>query len=34
MTGLVQAAREVREQGRFGYLDGTLSTPDLNKYFD
>jgi 2-methylisocitrate lyase-like PEP mutase family enzyme len=34
MTGLVQAAREVREQGRFGYLDGTLSTADLNKFLE
>lgn len=29
MTGLVEAAREVREQGRFGYLDRTMPTPDL-----
>jgi 2-methylisocitrate lyase-like PEP mutase family enzyme len=31
MTGLIAAAREVREQGTFGYLDGILATPDLNK---
>jgi len=32
MTGLVEAAREVREQGSFGYLERSLATPDLNKY--
>lgn len=32
MTGLVEAAREVRSQGTFGYLDRLLSTPDLNKF--
>ncbi len=31
MTGLISAAREVREQGTFGYLDTILATPDLNK---
>jgi 2-methylisocitrate lyase-like PEP mutase family enzyme len=29
MTGLFQAAREVKEQGTFGYLDGLM---DVNKY--
>jgi len=28
-TGLVEAAREVREKGSFGYLDRSVSTPDL-----
>ncbi|OJW25154.1 MAG: 2-methylisocitrate lyase [Rhodospirillales bacterium 69-11] len=32
MTGLLSAAREVREQGTFGYLDGTLATPELNAF--
>lgn len=32
MTGLVEAAREVREHGRFGYLDRTMPTPDLNAF--
>jgi 2-methylisocitrate lyase-like PEP mutase family enzyme len=33
MTGLVDAAREVRERGTFGYLERTLSTPDLNAHW-
>ncbi len=32
MSGLVAAAREAREQGTFGYLDATMSTPELNAY--
>ena len=32
MTGLVDAAREVREKGTFGYLDHTMATPDLNAF--
>ena len=32
MTGLVAAAREVKEHGTFGYLDTTLATPDLNAF--
>jgi 2-methylisocitrate lyase-like PEP mutase family enzyme len=31
MTGLIDAAREVKEQGTFGYLDHSVPTPDLNK---
>jgi 2-methylisocitrate lyase-like PEP mutase family enzyme len=31
MSGLVNAAREVREQGTFNYLDQTLSTTGLNE---
>jgi len=30
MSGLLQAAREVREQGTFTYLDRSVSTPELN----
>jgi 2-methylisocitrate lyase-like PEP mutase family enzyme len=29
MTALVEAAREIREQGTFGYLDQALPTPEL-----
>ena len=32
MTGLVEAAREVKERGTFTYLDRSLATPDLNRY--
>lgn len=32
MSGLVEAAREAREGGTFGYLDRSLTTPDLNAY--
>ena len=32
MTGLVEAAREVKEQGTFGYLERSLATPDINRY--
>jgi 2-methylisocitrate lyase-like PEP mutase family enzyme len=31
MSGLLEAAREVREKGSFGYLDRSIATPDLNK---
>jgi 2-methylisocitrate lyase-like PEP mutase family enzyme len=31
MTGLLEAAREVKEQGTFAYLDRTVVTPDLLK---
>ena len=34
MTGLLEAAREVREKGSFGYLERTLPTPDLNQYLE
>jgi 2-methylisocitrate lyase-like PEP mutase family enzyme len=30
MTGLLDAAREVKDQGRFGFLDRAASTADLN----
>ena len=29
MTGLVEAAREVKEKGTFGYIDRSIPTPDL-----
>ena len=32
MTGLVDAAREVKDGGTFGYLERSLSTPDLGKF--
>ena len=32
MTGLVDAAREVKESGTFGYLERSLSTPDLARF--
>ena len=32
MTGLVEAAREVKDAGTFGYLERTMTTPDLNGY--
>jgi 2-methylisocitrate lyase-like PEP mutase family enzyme len=31
MTGLLTAATEVHEYGTFGYLDGTMPTPDWNR---
>lgn len=34
MSGLLDAAREVREKGSFDYLERCLSTAELNKYFD
>ena len=32
MTGMLDAAREVREKGTFGYLDRTIATPDWNAF--
>ena len=32
ISGLIDAAREVQEHGSFGYLDRTITTPDLNAY--
>jgi 2-methylisocitrate lyase-like PEP mutase family enzyme len=32
ITGLVDAAREVKEKGTFGYLDRSIATPDLNAF--
>jgi 2-methylisocitrate lyase-like PEP mutase family enzyme len=32
MTGLIDAAREAKEQGTFGFLERTIATPDFNKF--
>jgi len=32
MTGLIVAAREVKDMGNFGYLDNSLTTAELNKF--
>jgi 2-methylisocitrate lyase-like PEP mutase family enzyme len=32
MTGLVDAVREVKDKGTFGYLDRSLTTPELNGF--
>jgi hypothetical protein len=32
MSGLVEVAREVKENGTFGYLNRTLTTPELNSF--
>ena len=32
MSGLVEAAREVKDKGSFGYLERTMATPDLNGF--
>lgn len=32
MTGLIDAAKEVKEQGTFTYLDRAIPTPDLNAF--
>ncbi len=32
MSGLVNAAREARDSGTFGYIDATMTTPELNGY--
>jgi 2-methylisocitrate lyase-like PEP mutase family enzyme len=32
MSGLVDAAREVKDKGTFGYLERTMATPDLNGF--
>jgi 2-methylisocitrate lyase-like PEP mutase family enzyme len=34
MTGLIAAAKEVREKGTFGYLDRALATPELSRYME
>ncbi len=31
MTGLLDAAREVKERGSFGFLDHSVTTADINK---
>jgi hypothetical protein len=32
MSGLLEAAREVNEKGTFGYLDRSVTTPELNGF--
>jgi 2-methylisocitrate lyase-like PEP mutase family enzyme len=32
MSELVNAAREVKDQGTFGYVEATMATPELNSY--
>ena len=32
MTGLLNAAKEVREQGTFGYIDTTLASAEMNAF--
>jgi 2-methylisocitrate lyase-like PEP mutase family enzyme len=32
MSGLLDAAREVKEKGTFGYLERSLTTPELNRF--
>jgi 2-methylisocitrate lyase-like PEP mutase family enzyme len=32
VSGLIEAAREVKDRGTFGYLDRILTTPELNGY--
>jgi 2-methylisocitrate lyase-like PEP mutase family enzyme len=32
MSGLVEAAREVKDKGSFAYLERTMTTPDLNGF--
>ena len=32
MTGLLTAAKEVREHGTFNYIDSSLATPDINAF--
>ena len=32
MAGLLSAAKELKENGTFGYLDGIVATPDLNTF--
>ncbi|MBS0241613.1 MAG: isocitrate lyase/phosphoenolpyruvate mutase family protein [Proteobacteria bacterium] len=34
MTGLLNAAKEVKDTGSFGYLDTTLTTPDFNAFME
>jgi 2-methylisocitrate lyase-like PEP mutase family enzyme len=32
MTGVLEAAREVKDRGTFGYLDRSIATPELNNF--
>lgn len=33
MTGLIEAASEIKQSGTFGFVDQTIVTADLNKFF-
>src|SRR4249920_991163 len=33
MTGLLDAASEVKDAGTFGFLDSAITTPEINKFF-
>jgi len=32
MSGLVNAAREVKEQGTFAYVEATMATPEFDSF--
>lgn len=32
MSGLIAAAQEVKKEGSFGYLERSITTPELNQY--
>jgi 2-methylisocitrate lyase-like PEP mutase family enzyme len=32
MSGLVNAAREVKEQGTFGYVEAIMATPEFDSF--
>jgi 2-methylisocitrate lyase-like PEP mutase family enzyme len=32
MSGAIEAAREVKEKGSFGYMERSLSTPDIARF--
>ena len=32
MTGLIAAAREVKDSGTFNFLDTAITTPEINKF--
>jgi 2-methylisocitrate lyase-like PEP mutase family enzyme len=32
MSGAIEAAREVKEKGSFGYIERSLATPDISKF--
>ena len=34
MSGLLDAAREVNEKGSFGYLERSLTTPEVNAFME
>ncbi len=34
MTGLIDAAREVKDKGSFGYLERSLATPELSRFME